>query len=152
MAWLYADSSVLVKRHVVEAGTAWMLALTDGAAGNRVITAHVSEVEVVSAFNRRRREGTLSASQYAALVDDFVALCTSEYQIVALSQAIIDRCRLLLEAYPLRAYDAIQLATAVLSNQALVMSGQPSLTFLVADRRLREAARAEGLSVDNPNS
>ncbi len=101
MAWLYADSSVLVKRHVVEVGTAWIQALTAPAAGNRIITAHISQVEVLSALNRRRREGTLSVAQYAAIVDDYVALATSEYQIVALSAAIVDRCRLLLETYPL---------------------------------------------------
>ncbi len=151
MAFFYADSSVLVKRHVVEPGTGWVHALTDPAARNRVITAHITQVEVVSALNRRRREGTLNVAQYTAIADDFVALCTTEYQVVALSLAIVDRCRLLLEAHPLRAYDAVQLATALLSNQALIAAGHSPLTFLAADRQLRDAAAAEGLAVDDPN-
>ncbi|HSH78294.1 MAG TPA: type II toxin-antitoxin system VapC family toxin [Herpetosiphonaceae bacterium] len=139
MAFFYADSSVLVKRHLVEPGTLWMQALADPAARNRILTAHITHVEGMSALNRRRREGTLDIAQYASIADDLVALCATEYQVVALSPAIVDRCRQLLEAYPLRAYDAVQLATAVLSNQALIAGGHPPLTFLAADRRLRDS-------------
>ena len=105
----------------------------------------------MSALNRRRREGTLDVDLYRSIVDDFVALCATEYQVLALSPAIVDRCRVLLEAYPLRAYDAVQLATAVLSSQALTAAGHPPLTFLAADHRLQEAAASEGLPVDDPN-
>ena len=151
MALFYADSSVLVKRHVVEPGTLWVQALTDRVAGNRIVTAHITQVEGMSALNRRRREGTLDVDLYRSIVDDFVALCATEYQVLALSPAIVDRCRVLLEAYPLRAYDAVQLATAVLSSQALTAAGHPPLTFLAADHRLQEAAASEGLPVDDPN-
>lgn len=34
----YADSSVLVKRHVGEVGTEWVRAITDPSAGNLIIT------------------------------------------------------------------------------------------------------------------
>jgi hypothetical protein len=47
MADYYADSSVLVKRHVREAGTDWFMALADPATGNTIITAHLSVVEVI---------------------------------------------------------------------------------------------------------
>jgi predicted nucleic acid-binding protein len=151
MSSFYADSSVLVKRHVVEPGTAWVQALTDPSARDRIITAQITQVEGLSALNRRQREGTLDTAQYATIADDFVTLCASEYELVALSPAIVDRCRLLLETYPLRAYDAVQLATALLSNEALIAAGYPPLTFLAADRRLREAAAAERLVIDDPN-
>jgi hypothetical protein len=56
----YADSSALVKRHVHERGTLWFRALADPEAGNMIITARISMVEVYSALSRRRREATLS--------------------------------------------------------------------------------------------
>ncbi|MBA3944702.1 MAG: type II toxin-antitoxin system VapC family toxin [Herpetosiphonaceae bacterium] len=140
-----------MKRHVAELGTAWVRALTAHASGNHIMTAHLTQVEGMSALNRRRREGTLDATQYMQIVDDWVALCTVEYQLVALSPAIVDRCRLVLEAHPLRAYDAVQLATAILGNHALIAVEQPPLIFLTADRRLQEAAVVEGLAVDDPN-
>jgi predicted nucleic acid-binding protein len=55
MADYYADSSVLVKRHVNEIGSYWFRALADPATGKVIITSRVSIIEVYSAFNRRVR-------------------------------------------------------------------------------------------------
>jgi len=57
----------------------------------------------------------------------------------------------LLERHPLRAYDAVHLATALRIHRWLVAAGQVGLAFLSADDRLNTAAAAEGLAVDNPN-
>ncbi len=148
----YADSSVLVKRHVHEVGSQWFRALADPSAGNVVITSRVSIVEVYSALNRRRREANLSTADYAEIVTDFVLLCVTEYQIVELTAPVVERARLLLERYPLRAYDAVQLASALMTCDALLAAHLPPLTLLAADDRLLDAARAEGLTVDNPNA
>ena len=45
MADYYADSSVLIKRHVREAGTDWFCALADASSGQVITTARISEVE-----------------------------------------------------------------------------------------------------------
>jgi len=37
-------------------------------------------------------------------------------------------------------------------NKDLTDINQPPLTFLSADNKLLEAARAEGLQIDNPNN
>jgi uncharacterized protein len=58
----------------------------------------------------------------------------------------------LIQRYPLRAYDAVQLATAMVVNQSLAAHGLPPLYFVSADDRLITAAQAEGLTTDNPNS
>jgi hypothetical protein len=151
MADYYADSSVLVKRHVRETGTAWFQTLVDPAADNVIITARVSLVEVYSAFNRRLREAHLSLVDYAQIVTDFATVCAAEYQLVELTTSVVERSRLLLEHHPLRAYDAIQLASALQANEALQTANLPPLIFLAADTRLLAAAQTENLTADNPN-
>ena len=149
MAELYADSSVLVKRHVSEAGTLWFRSIADPTSGNLILTARLSIVEVYSALNRRMREGTLDPTTYAALAADVESVCAAEYRMLELDLTVATRACRLLEQHPLRAYDAVQLATALSANDLLVASGLRALTFLSADARLLRAARAAGLAVED---
>lgn len=151
MATYYADSSVLVKRHVTEIGMPWVQARTDPSAGNLFLTSRISVVEVISALNRRQREGSLPAAEYLRIVSDFEVLCATASQLVEVTDEVTVRSRLLLEQHALRAYDAVQLASALLADRTIRATGEPPLTFLAADERLLTAARAEGLAVDNPN-
>jgi hypothetical protein len=70
---------------------------------------------------------------------------------VELDLKVIALARSLLERHPLRAYDVVQLASALIANQALQSAPLPLLVFLSADDRLNIIAAAEGLNVDNPN-
>lgn len=79
MAEFYVDSSVLVKRHVSEAGTSWFRRIADSVFGNIIIIARVSVVEVYSAFNRRVREETLDSTTYAAVTADFDSVWAVPY-------------------------------------------------------------------------
>ena len=148
----YADSSVLVKRHVNEIGSGWFRALADPATGNTIITSRVSIIEVYSAFNRRVREASLSPVDYAQLAADFASIYGDEYQIVELTVPVADSARALLEHHALRSYDAIQLASALITSEALQAAGLSVPIFLAADDRLLNAAQAEGLPIDNPNA
>ncbi len=69
-----------------------------------------------------------------------------------MSLPVLERARDLLEQYPLRAYDAVQLAAGLTANDALLAAGLPALIFLAADTRLLSAAAAEGLGTDDPNA
>lgn len=152
MADFYADSSVLVKRHIAERGSTWFRTLADPATGNTIITVQISIVEVVSAFNRRVRETTLTPIDYARIRADFDALSRSEYRLVSVSLPVLERARDLIERYPLRAYDAVQLAAGLTANDALLAAGLPVLIFLAADTRLLGAAAAAGLRTDDPHA
>jgi predicted nucleic acid-binding protein len=152
MAYFFADSSVLVKRHVREMGTAWFQMLAASTNNNIIIIAQISIVEVCSALNRRIREASLDRIGYAQVVTDFDALCAAEYQVIELLMPIINHTRGLLERHPLRAYDAVQLASASIANDALAVAGLPALTFLSADQRLLNAAQVEGFAIDDPNA
>jgi len=152
MADFYADSSVLVKRHVREAGTDWFAAIADPVTGNTILTVQVSQVEVISALQRRVRDGVLAINDAVRLGSDFQALCVAEYRLIALTAPVITRACLLLMRHPLRAYDAVQLAAALIAQDALAAAGVAGMTFLSADRRLFNAAVAEGLLAADPST
>ena len=105
-------------------------------------TARLSAVEVASALARRCREGGFSDDErdraLAALEEDFLAL-----RVVELSLPVVVEARALLVRHPLRAADAIQLASALLLRREL---NEP-VTFAAYDDRLKAAAKAEGLTV-----
>ena len=69
------------------------------------------------------------------------------YQVIALTQAIVDQAGL--QAHPLRAADAIHLACALTIRRITQEQGLPPPSFVVADTAFA-AATAEGFVVDNP--
>ena len=146
----YADSSVLVKRHVAEVGGAWFTNLADPANSNTIVTASLSVVEVISAFTRRKRAAGISPTDYATIVTDFLAVAHGEYRFIRLNRQVQNQARRLLETYPLRAGDAVQLASALVARNALAAIHLANLIFLASDTRLLDAARAEGFTVDDP--
>lgn len=126
-----------MKRYVDEAGSdrvrGWL------AAGHSA-TARLSAVEVASALARRCREGAFSSTErdraLAALERDLATL-----RVVELSASVVEEARSLLLRHPLRAADAIQLASALLLRRQLGVK----VEFAVFDDRLKMAAKAEGL-------
>jgi predicted nucleic acid-binding protein len=151
MAAYYADSSALVKRHVPESGSVWFTTLADPSSGNVIVTARLSLAEIYSALNRRVRESSITAADYVSIISDLNSIWASDYEIVELTQPLVDETRLLCERFPLRAYDAVQLASAIFARSGMQAAGASPLVFLSADGRLLTAAQAEGFVTDNPN-
>jgi predicted nucleic acid-binding protein len=81
----------------------------------------------------------------------FTLARNEEYIIAPLSDQIVEVAVDLTGRHPLRGYDAVHLATAVILNAALFEAGLPSLLFVSADGVLCETAQGEGLPADNPN-
>ncbi len=148
----YADSSALVKRHISEAGSAWIEQQFDAASGNRIIATKLSIAEVLSAMNRRRREANITATEYAKFSGDFLSFVETDYEMVELSDAVLFEAQRLLETHPLRAGDAIQLASALLANTQLQSANLPALILLASDAHLLTAANSEGLQTDDPQN
>jgi predicted nucleic acid-binding protein len=149
MTAYYCDSSILVKRHIREAGTQWVNELLETQASN-IFTAQISIVEVYSALNRRLREGSINANDYHDLIAQAIFFFESEYEVTRLSKQIIDVACAVLERHPLRAFDAIHLATALRVNEQLKEKKEPGPIFLSTDNRLLTAAAAEDFSTFNP--
>lgn len=146
----YADTSALVKRYVTETGTAWVRAMMRSAAGNTFFTAQISMIELYSALNHRLRKQTITPLRYARLSLLVNHVWDLQYVIVTQTATVLDAARQLIERHPLRAYDAVQLASAIQARQTMP-SGAASIIFLSADNQLLSAATAEGFATDNPN-
>ena len=144
----YADSSVLVKRHLNEVGSNWVISLTDSSQNNSLTTATLSIVEVISAFNRKLRETAITTGDYEQAKDEYLLAC-NDYEFIRFESAST-QAQNLLEKYPLRAGDAIQLASAIIVRISLLNVGLPEPIFLASDNKLLDAAIAEGYTIDNP--
>ena len=147
----YADSSALIKRHVPETGSSWIKQEFSPSSGNDVITSKLSIAEVLSGLNRRKREASISAADYTTFSKDFTAVSRFQYRLMDLTDTVLLEAQRLLETHPLRAGDAIQLATAIYARNMLQNSQLPPPIFLASDTKLLDAAVAENFTTDNPN-
>jgi predicted nucleic acid-binding protein len=151
MAVFFFDSSSIVKRYVQEAGTAWVQAVTDPAAGNTVYLARIAIVEVTSAITRRQRGGSIPTANAAAMLAQFRQDVALEYRIIEVTRPLLDAATLLAEAHALRAYDAVQLAAISELHALRAAAGLPAVTLVSSDQELNAAATALGLPVEDPN-
>ncbi|MBW4639129.1 MAG: type II toxin-antitoxin system VapC family toxin [Gloeocapsa sp. UFS-A4-WI-NPMV-4B04] len=151
MTAYFLDSSALVKRYVSETGSAWVQQITAPQTGNLLFIARITWVEVISAFARRQREGSLTSADFAQVIHEFRSDLNTQYQVIELDATLAERAGQLVNQYPLRAYDAVQLASVLLLQPAFATTQSTQLIFLTADDRLSAIAIALGLLTDNPN-
>ncbi len=133
---LYLDSSALAKLYIAESGTDDVTVLVQAYRG-RLFTSVVTWAEVHSALARYWRDRRISHAQYRVQQLAF-ASDWSMLHATALTLAVLAPAGRLIELHALRAYDAVQLCSAL-------WLGRP--TFACFDDRLRRAAGAEGLAV-----
>jgi predicted nucleic acid-binding protein len=148
----YLDSSALVKRYVAEVGTPWVIDLCTADVGHTIYTVRISGAEIVAALFLRARTGTLALTDAQAAATQFQTDFHSRYQVVEVTEQVVDLAMTLAGRHGLRGYDSVQLAAAFVlqtARDALSLSG---VTFVCADDRLNAAAMSEGLSVENPNT
>ncbi len=133
----FLDTSALVKRYLTEPGSAEVRSLFRRR--RPIAVARIASAELAAAVARQHREGgiteTIRDAILARLSRDFAQMTVVEVRASTLS-----RVPALVVRWPLRGYDAVQLA-AVLTLQA---SGV-STTFWSSDANLVAAARGEGL-------
>ena len=152
MAFAYfVDSSALVKRYVRETGTAWVRGITRRRSSADLFIALITAVEVTSAI-ARRRGATLSAAQASSLLSRFRKHLAGRYLPSQITPALVSEAMTLANRHRLRAYDAVQLATALDLYRDWSANRLGTFVFVSADRDLNAAATAEGLTVDDPNA
>ena len=138
---LYCDTSALVKLYFEEKHSADVSGLRRNA--ETVAISVVGYAEFLAALNRKRREGDLDAGAFrrvaARFQEDWEGLVrveiTDELNLLAAS---------LLGSYPLRGFDALHLASALLLRERLRTR---EIQFASFDVRQRDAALQENLKV-----
>ena len=148
----FLDTSALVKRYVPELGSNWIQSITVPAAGNFLTISQITWVEVCSAFARRQREGSLSVDEVDQLMGDFRTDFDNQYDVLEVDRTLIETAGALVMQNPLRAYDAVQLASALRVQSTLILIPETQLVFVSADNRLLDIAQSAGLTIDNPNN
>jgi predicted nucleic acid-binding protein len=145
---LFAVTSALVRRYDYhEPGAARVRELCGPAAGNALYISWITPAEVASAFTRKRREGSIDEQGLRRLWRLFRAHRLHEYGTVSLDTSIVAQAERLLFRYPLRAYDAVQVASAQRVARTLV-DLLSDFRFCTADRPQVQAAQSEGLRVE----
>ncbi len=136
----YWNASALVPLVVAEATSSlvrkWL------AEDERIVTWVWTRTEIVSAIERRAREGSLLRKQRREVLGRFNTFASNWDEVTDIL-AVRSRANALLARHPLRAADAGQLAAALLVQEQLA----GPLTFVCLDQRVSSAADVEGLRV-----
>jgi uncharacterized protein len=137
---VFADSSAVVKLYADEPGSSVVRAFE---------AMHVSQlcrVEVPAAIWRKSRMGSLSAEDASVLIRAFENDLFGSDAVLApmrMTSALLDDAAALTATHGLRAYDAVQLATA----RAVRTLDPECDSMAVFDRELRDAAAREGFTL-----
>lgn len=152
MAVFFLDSSAVVKRHLNEPGSTWIVELTNPIAGNELYIASITGVEVVSAIRRKTLGSGLSHTDATTAIAQFQHDFDKQYQVVDVTLNLITQAMQLADHHALRGYDAVQLATALSVSSIGAGLRLSTLMLVSADAALNAAAVIEGLAVDDPNA
>ncbi len=132
----------MVKLYVAEPEHGRVRVLTD------LTMSAIAQVEVPAALWRKQRTGELSVGEARLLTEAFADDVEGHegtrprFAIVGVSPGILDGAARLVARRALRAYDAVQLATAL-----AVATTVPGTRFVSFDTQLNAAAAAEGLQL-----
>ncbi len=136
---IYLDSSALVKRYLVEAGTEAVHDLFGGP--DAIAGSALTEVEVPATISRAKKAGIVRAADATRAITlfqgdwaNFVRIPVDDRQLGAAA--------VLAERYSLRALDAVHLASALSWSEAIAAP----VVLATFDRELWVAAREAGLA------
>lgn len=148
----FFDSSAIMKRYYYEAGANWVRAVCESRRRPAVYVSQLAEVEVVASLRRAVRRN----HNHVALIDALVNMYVRQvergvYTVVRIDAEVTriaqDLCNQFWDVrpYPLRAMDAIQIATA-----QVVAATADDLLFVSSDRRQLAVAQELGFAIVNP--
>lgn len=132
---VFFDTSAFAKRYIAEPGSEKVLAM--GRAAESLVVSVICLPELISTLSRLVREKKLSKAAYGKLKNEAMA-DLEDVDICQITSEILASVVSLLEKYPLRAMDALHLASA--------LNYQPDV-FISADHRQLSAARKAGLKI-----
>jgi uncharacterized protein len=146
----YFDTSSLAKRYVLEVGSDWVRTVTQFNSYDEIYIAEITPVEMASAFRRKLNNHEVSPDDFDTLLRVFAQHHRNQYLTIEINRPILEEAFDLVVQHGLRAYDAVQLATALMLDQASVRIGDGPILFVTSDHELEAVAIASGLQTDNP--
>ena len=148
MVAYFFDTSALVRRYdAAEPGSDRVRALCRRSSGHALLVSRIAVIEVAAALNRKLREGRFDVAQRDQRWRLFRRHLRHQYRVNALEAPTFEAAERLVFAHPMRAYDALQLASAL--HSARLLAGLVAdFWFCTADRAQAGAATAEGLQVE----
>jgi predicted nucleic acid-binding protein len=129
MPTYFFDSSALIKRYVNEPGSVWVQTLCEPSAGNHMLIARITSVELLSALAKAYRQGAINEIAMQQLASLIIRDTKLAYHEVPMHRTTYQTARRLILHHAklgLRAYDAIQLACAFAANRQLLQKKQTS--------------------------
>jgi predicted nucleic acid-binding protein len=129
----FFDSSAFAKRYVEEPGSQNVDSLCQEA--TEVALSVLCVPEIISALNRRIREGILTRREYAE-AKQYLSQDIRDAAIINILPQVVSTCTKILEASSVRAADALQVACALEWETEL---------FVSSDKRQISAAKKVGL-------
>ena len=140
---LYLDTSALVKRYFQEPYSDDVISRWKSA--TQIVTSFVAYAETMASMYRKKREADLADALIRKIADSFHRDWEGFIRVEVNGElnGYIDR---VVEGYPLRGFDAIHLASAMVIHERL----PEDFVFACFDDRLASAAQSEGLETFPP--
>ena len=147
------DTSALIKHYVPERGNAMADRLFERIEVGQMCGVALTMGELVSVVVRQRNAGRLTAREAAAtLIElDQGLLNHPEFRWIDRGAEDIRRSLSLISRHTINATDALVLRSALDADAVFRQAGD-TLVLVASDARLVRAARAEGLTVFNPET
>lgn len=140
----YLDTSALVKRYHVEGGTAHLDSVFAEPDATFII-ASITIAELTSAVLRKHEEGEIPREALMKTLSKFSEDLITDFWILDVERRHIHDAQQLILRYGLRTLDSLQLSL-------LLVTRSLSPVFLSSDARLLAAAKAEGITIQDPSA
>jgi predicted nucleic acid-binding protein len=142
----FLESSAFAKLFVLEQGSEPLIRLLNTIDDSFKLVSSVASLEIRSAIRRRERAGEILPSDADLALDGLEA---ESIRIVEqpVSSQVIDVARMVVDGHPLRALDALHLATCIVARETMQVS---DICFVSSDDALLRAAESEHFPILNP--
>ncbi len=146
MSCYFLDSTAFLKLFVQEEGTDRIIQLMEATEDNRKLISAGTPLEVYSVLKRRERAGGISHEDGDA-ARTILRVEAARMVQQPLNPAVLEAARQLLDRHELRSAEALQLGAAFVARE---MFHGMEVTFVSADRRMLDFARAEHFKTLDP--
>jgi predicted nucleic acid-binding protein len=137
--WIYADTSIVVKRYVRESGSDQANRITSA---RDIATSALTSVEVVSTLFGKHRGGYLSTRSLEAALAQH-ELEKRYWTVIELTPLVLARAEDIIRRVAARTADAVHVASAVFFSEAAGIQ----LPLATADAKQRQSAEDLGMQV-----